>query len=195
MPPRRKKGMRIITGRFKGRVFYPPPNLPARPTTDFARTAIFNILANITDFEGLHVLDLFAGTGAISIEFISRGAAHVTPVDKDHRCVQFIKQMKRELSITNLDIYKMDAFQFLKGCAEKYDLIFAGPPYALDREIRKIHEFVFRYERLKPGGILIIEHHKSTPMNDLPFLIDQREYGSSVFSFFKNGEHNPNAQV
>lgn len=179
-------GMRISGGRFRGRVFYPPANLPARPTTDFARSALFNILQNYYDFPNIRVLDLFAGTGFISFEFLSRGAREVIAVDKDSRCIAFIQRVREELGLENLKTVRVDAFRFLQGYADQFDVIFAGPPYGLgDARIRRIHEYVFRYERLTPEGTLIIEHSRHTPMDDLPHLVDQRTYGSSVFSFYR----------
>ncbi len=176
--------MRVVSGMLKGFVFQPPANLPARPTTDFARTAIFNILSNWIAFDGVRVLDLFAGTGAISLEFLSRGASHVIAVDQDTRCIRFMRSLKQRLHLAQWQIIRMDAFRFLKGWVGNFDVIFAGPPYALQMKIRQIPELVFQYERLAPGGILIVEHHWRTSLEGLPHLFDQRRYGASVFSFF-----------
>ena len=178
--------MRIVSGRFKGRVFHPPKNIPTRPTTDFARTALFNILENRFHLDQVDVLDLFAGTGFITYEFLSRGARSVIAVDKDARCARFIKQTLKTLGVQDrAQMIKMDAFKFLRGWAGDFDLIFAGPPYPLANEIKKIHELVFKYERLRPGGWLIIEHDKRVDLSGLPYLIDQRHYGASIFSFFE----------
>ncbi len=179
--------MRIVSGRFKGRVFHPPKNIPARPTTDFARTALFNIIGNYFDFSNLNVLDLFAGTGFISYEFISRGVPSVIAVEKDKRCVEFIKKTARTLGISKqLKVIKMDVFKFLKGWYGTFDIIFAGPPYPLSSEIKKIYDLVFQYERLSPEGWLIIEHDRRVDLSNLAHLVDQRHYGASIFSIFAN---------
>lgn len=175
--------MRIISGQHKGRKFYPPKHLPYRPTTDFAKTAIFNILANYFDFEKINVLDLFSGTGSISLEFASRGCQHITSIDKHPGCVAFLKETATKLNLQQINAHKWDVFQFLNSCNEKYEIIFSGPPYAL-KNIEDIHRIVFEKKLLNQNGWLIIEHNIQLSLDHLPNLIDKRNYGTTVFSIF-----------
>ncbi|MBT8312349.1 MAG: 16S rRNA (guanine(966)-N(2))-methyltransferase RsmD [Eudoraea sp.] len=177
--------MRIISGKYKGKRLRAPKNLPVRPTTDMAKEALFNILQNHFDFEAISVLDLFSGTGNISFEFASRGTAQIVSVDKDYRCVKFIASVSKELGL-NIRTFKDDAFKFLERTDLKFDLIFADPPYNMDlTEFNKIVTRVFRHDLLKEHGMLIIEHSKHTDLSELPYFIEQRKYGGSVFSFFR----------
>ena len=131
--------MRIIRGKFGRRRFDVPTNISARPTTDFARENIFNVLENMVDFDGLKALDLFAGTGAITFEFLSRGCAEVTSVEKAATQYKFIKQVAQQLNCKNLNLIKGDAFKFIESCATKFDIIFADPPYAQLRRSTHTH--------------------------------------------------------
>lgn len=175
--------MRIISGKHKGRKFYPPKHLPYRPTTDFAKTALFNILANYFDFEAIHVLDLFSGTGSISLEFASRGCTRLTSVDKNSGCVDFLKMTAEQLKLEGIHAYRDDVFRFLRNCHNKYDVIFSGPPYAI-QNIPEIHTLVFEKNILNINGWLIIEHHAKLSLDHLPNLIDKRNYGTTIFSIF-----------
>ena len=178
--------MRIIGGSQKGRAIKVPHDLPVRPTTDFAKEALFNILHNRFDLESLEVLDLFSGTGHISLEFASRGSKQVWSVDKHFKCAGFLKSISKELGL-NIHAMKGDVFDFLKSNKSAYDLIFADPPYALP-EIPEIHRLVFDNHLLKPGGLLIIEHGARTPLSHLSGFEQQRKYGNVNFSFFVSPE-------
>jgi 16S rRNA (guanine(966)-N(2))-methyltransferase RsmD len=175
--------MRIISGIFGGRQLYPPKNLPVRPTTDFARTALFNILQNRFDLEDISVIDLFAGTGAISVELASRGCRDIVAVDMNRNCVQFIQDTARSWEIKGLKVLKDDVLKFLGKCPYKADVIFADPPYDMP-ELQKIPEAVFRNELLRPGGLFILEHGDRQDFSSLPQFREKRRYGSVNFSLF-----------
>lgn len=180
--------MRIISGKYKGRRISPPKNLPVRPTTDMSKESLFNILNNRLEFEGLKVLDLFAGTGNISYEFGSRGAASMTAVDGDFGCIKFIKQTAQEFDF-NISAVKSDVKKFLQGSKAAYDIIFADPPYHMDQKLfEEIIHLVFENNVLAEGGLMIIEHSKHTPLDHLPNFSFDKKYGGSVFSFFEVGE-------
>lgn len=176
--------MRIIGGRLKGLRFFPPNNLPVRPTTDMAKEALFNILNNSIDFEDLKVLDLFSGTGNMSIEFASRGAS-VVSVDLNFACIKYLKDLAQKHGLQSISTFKADALKFLKDESEKYDLIFADPPYDLPL-IPLIPKLVFERELLQTGGLLIVEHPSTKKLDDHPNFSEQRKYGYSSFSFFNN---------
>lgn len=177
--------MRIIGGEFGGRRFNPPANMPhTRPTTDIAKEGLFNIIQNNLDFEELTTLDLFGGTGSISYELASRGVPDLTIVEKDPKMYDFIKKTAAELKVENLKVVRMDVFKYMEQCAAKYDLIFAGPPYALTT-IDDLPKMVFGKRLLRKGGWFILEH---TPRNDyktFPFYKTERNYGTTIFSIFK----------
>ena len=176
--------MRIVGGEFGGRRFNPPARIPARPTTEVAKEGLFNMLNNSMDIEGIKTLDIFGGTGSISYELASRGAADLTLVERDPITIDFIKKTAQELKITDrLQIIKGDVFKFMKQCTEQYNLIFAGPPYALTN-IDEIPLLVFEKQLLLSGGIFILEH---TPRNDYqqhPHFTRIKNYGTTVFTFF-----------
>lgn len=174
--------MRIISGYLKGRRLNPPLNLPVRPTTDMAREGLFNILNNRIDFEATRVLDLFAGTGSVSIEFISRGARHVTSVDESPKCIDFIKKTCTTLEIENLFALRADVFNFLGRSQQSFDLVFADPPYDL-KQFDIIPSLVLK-SFVKPGGLFILEHSKEHNFSDNPYFTEQRNYGKVNFSFF-----------
>jgi len=174
--------MRIIGGVHKGRVIKVTKDLPVRPTTDFAKEGLFNILGNKIDFEETSVLDLFSGTGHISLEFASRGSKHVTAVDQNSKCVNFLKGISKDLELEVITV-KSDVFEFLKTTESKFDLIFADPPYELP-EIPNVHKWVFERKILSPKGILIIEHGPRTKLDALEGFTQQRKYGNVNFSFF-----------
>ncbi len=177
--------MRIIGGKFKGRRFEPPAaHWPTRPTTDFAREALFNILTHRIDFEAVKMLDLFGGTGSHCYEFISRGCTDATYVDKFPGCVRFVRHMAAQLGIeAYLRIYQMDVFRFIEFAAEQYDYIFAGPPYALPA-LETLPERIFQANLLKPGGLFVLEHNPQRDFSGRPHLIEVRHYGQTYFSFF-----------
>jgi len=177
--------MRIIGGQFKGRKFYPPAKKwPTRPTTDFAKEGLFNIIYNNFDFEEMKVLDLFGGTGNHSYEFISRGCEDVTYVDKFGGCVAFVKQTAKTLDITaKIKIYKMDVFKFIKTSKSQYNYIFAGPPYPLPT-LDTIPDVIFQHDLLKTDGWLVLEHNPNHDFKDHPKYFQERNYGKTIFSFF-----------
>ncbi len=178
--------MRIIGGQFKGRKFYPPAkNWPTRPTTDYAKEGLFNILTNHFDFEEMKVLDLFGGTGNHSYEFISRGCQDVTYVDKFGGCIAFVKKTAKLLDIEKyITIVKSDVFKFIKRDVHQYDYIFAGPPYKLPT-ITNIPDLIFEKKLLKQGGWFVLEHNPNHTFKDHPQLLEVRNYGKTIFSIFK----------
>lgn len=177
--------MRIIGGRLKGLRLNPPKGLPVRPTTDLAKEALFNILQNQIDFAGIKVLDLFSGTGNLSLEFASREAAEIISVDKSIRCVHFLKDMAKQHGLEQIKTYNADVFKYLDMETEAYDLIFADPPYDLSR-IPELPKIVFEKKLLMPDGLLIIEHQSMQKLSHHPAFTEQRKYGHSSFSFFRN---------
>lgn len=176
--------MRIIGGEHGGRKFNPPAKMPyTRPTTDIAKEGLFNILQHSLDIEELKTLDLFGGTGSISYELASRGAKELTIVEKDIAMYEFIKKTAKELKIENLEVVKMDVFKFIDQTTEKFDFIFAGPPYALTN-IDDLPKRIFEKQLLNPHGWFVLEH---TPVNDyktFPFYKSERNYGTTVFTTF-----------
>jgi 16S rRNA (guanine(966)-N(2))-methyltransferase RsmD len=156
-----------------------------RPTTDIAKEGLFNIIQNNLDIENLDTLDLFGGTGSISFELASRGAQHQVVVEKDPKMHAFITKTAQNLGLENMEVLRTDVFRFLRETDRKFDLVFAGPPYAL-AEIDDIPRLVFAQGLLKPGGWLILEH---TPRNDyskFPHFRTERTYGTTLFSIFTN---------
>ena len=175
--------MRIISGTYGGRRLSPPKNITARPTTDFAKESLFNLLHNRIYLEGIDMLDLFAGTGGIGIECVSRGARSVTAVEIAHVQQNWIISCCKQLGIRNLSVIRGDVFKFLAACRMQFDLIFADPPYALDR-IEELPDLTLSL--LKKDGWLVIEHGKDTDFTNHPNLIETRNYGSVHFSFFQS---------
>jgi 16S rRNA (guanine(966)-N(2))-methyltransferase RsmD len=180
--------MRIISGKWGGRRISPPAKMPhTRPTTDIAKEGLFNILQNRISFEGIKTLDLFGGTGAISYELASRGAADLTIIEKDPVMQAFIKKNIEMLGMENTKVLKMDIFHFLDSCTDQFDFIFAGPPYALGT-IDEIPRIIVTRRLLAPKGIFVLEH---TPRNDYQKFDGfsfMRNYGTTVFSFFGSGQ-------
>jgi len=177
--------MRIIGGKLKGIRLNPPKKLPVRPTTDMAKEALFNILGNKVDIEQLKILDLFSGTGNISLEFASRGAKQITSVDINFGCVSYLKTTSKELDLAQISTFKSDVFKFLNAETEKYDLIFADPPYDISK-IPEIAQIVFNKQLLADDGLLIIEHQSMHNLGNHPNFVEKRKYGYSAFSFFIN---------
>lgn len=176
--------MRIISGKYKGRRISAPTNITARPTTDFAKEGLFNLLNNRIDFEGIDVLDLFAGTGGISIEFVSRDCKSVISIEQNERHCAFIRKLCTELKITNLSLMKTDVFKFIKTCHTQFDMIFADPPYELET-LAGIPDLIFNYNLLKPDGLFVLEHSSKNSFEKHPNFVDHRNYGSVNFSFFE----------
>ncbi|HCN84733.1 MAG TPA: 16S rRNA (guanine(966)-N(2))-methyltransferase RsmD [Sphingobacteriaceae bacterium] len=175
--------MRIVGGILKGLRLNPPLGLPVRPTTDMAKEALFNILNNQFDFEEIRVLDLFSGTGSISIEFASRGVSEITSVDKNAGCYDYLKIFAKKYQITAINPVKADVFKFLERESQPYDIIFADPPFDLPT-LTTIPEIVFRQNLLKDDGLFIIEHPTVKKLDNKVHFKEQRKYGYSSFSFF-----------
>ena len=175
--------MRIISGTHKGRRISPDKNFKARPTTDLAKENLFNVLNNIIDFEYLTVLDLFSGTGGISYEFASRGAQKVMCVEKNYNHYSFIQKNIKELKFEQIQAVKSDVFRFLRNYPQKFDLIFADPPFEM-KSLETIPELVFEKELLTEDGILIVEHGSTNDFSAHPFFFEKRSYGSRRSLFF-----------
>lgn len=181
--------MRIIRGKYGRRRFDVPTNITARPTTDFARENIFNVLENIVDFEGLRALDLFAGTGAMSFEFLSRECAHVTAVEKALTQQRFIEKVAKELKADNFSLIRGDVFRFIESATSPYDIIFADPPYDMP-DFEEVPSRVLNSKLVAPGTIFVLEHNKKHDFSALPHFREHRVYGSVNFSIFEVGNNN-----
>ena len=180
--------MRVISGIYKRRRFDVPHTFKARPTTDFAKENLFNVLMNYLDFEeGVTALDLFAGTGSISIELVSRGCDRVISVEKDPQHHAFISKVMKEVKTDRCLPLRGDVFRYIEKCNEQFDFIFADPPYAL-KELSTIPQKIFEYKLLIPEGLFVLEHGKDLSFEQDPHFIEHRHYGSVNFSFFKNIE-------
>ena len=175
--------MRIISGQYKGRHIPVPSRFKARPTTDFAREGLFNVLANNFDFDTLRVLDLFGGTGSISLEFASRGARMVDCVEMDNKKCQFVKKTVHKIGIITIRVHRGDALKFIRHPAGKYELIFADPPYDMD-EIPEIPKRILDSGLLEKDGWLILEHGSQHSFSGQSGFRELRKYGSVHFSIF-----------
>lgn len=175
--------MRIIGGKFKGRLIEPPSGFSARPTTDFAREGLLNILENRYDFSEVSLLDLFGGTGAISYEFASRGTTEIDIVETDRRNCDFIRRTLRSLEMTAARVHRLEVRDWLKICHKQYDIIFADPPYAL-RWLTELPEMVMKSGAVHDSTLFILEHPKAINFRDFEFFTEQRKYGNVNFSFF-----------
>lgn len=180
--------MRIVAGELGGRKITPPAKMPyTRPTTDIAKEGLFNVIQNNLQIDELKTLDLFGGTGSISYELASRGAKDLTIVEKDEQMYAFIKKTLNDLKINNARVVKTDVFRFIDQCVEKFDFIFAGPPYAL-QNIDDLPRLIFEKNLVNPSGWFILEH---TPRNDykkFPLYKTERKYGTTIFSIFINSK-------
>lgn len=177
--------MRIISGTHRSRVITAPKNLPVRPTTDFAKESLFNIINNHFEFDELKVADLFCGTGNISYEFLSRECKDLVAVDENFHCCAFVKKTIEDFKLPKARVIKADVFSFLKNNIETYDIIFADPPYELDK-IDQIAPLVFEKKLLRENGWLIIEHGEATNLGQQPHFKEKRKYGTVNFSIFEN---------
>jgi 16S rRNA (guanine(966)-N(2))-methyltransferase RsmD len=176
--------VRIISGKFRGLQLKVPGGLPVRPTTDFAKTGLFNILSNRYDLEECDVLDLYAGTGSLSFEFISRGVKSCIAIDKDGGCVHYMKSTIRQLDPeAHMQILQSQALRYIGNCLNRFDIIVADPPYAIT-PAEELVELVFSRNLLLPGGIFILEHSKERNFSQLPNFQESRKYGQVAFSFF-----------
>lgn len=176
--------MRIISGKYRGRTIHPPRNLRARPTTDFAKENLFNVLGNLVDFEACDVLDLFAGTGSIGYEFASRGARSVTAVEINPVHYNFIRQTAAQLGFENFYTVKANVFRYLESCPKQFDLIFSDAPYDLEGSERVV-DLVLGGDLLRPEGMLVFEHSKKMDFSSYKEFWQLRSYGSVQFSLFK----------
>ena len=184
--------MRIITGKYKGRSFDIPRTFKARPTTDFAKENLFNVLRQYTDFDGCRALDLFSGTGSITLELLSRGCRQVVSVEKDRDHHHFISSCLKKLADDAATALRADVFLFVKKCRLKFDIIFADPPYALPN-LAELPDIMTAADGLlaDDNSIFILEHGKDHDFSNHPLLIDHRTYGSVNFSIFKKRSHQP----
>ena len=176
--------MRIITGKYKGRHFEIPRSFKARPTTDFAKENLFNVLRGYIDFEGATALDLFAGTGSITLELVSRGCSRVVSVEKDPFHYRVIEEFLYRLGDESALPVRGDVFKFLSSTHEKFDLIFADPPYTLPN-IPDIPDLVLERDLLLPDGVFVLEHGKRDDFQSHPRFVEHRAYGSVNFSIFQ----------
>ncbi len=176
--------MRIIRGSHRGKQIYAPKTLPVRPTTDYAKEGLFNILEHTFDFAELEVLDLFAGTGSISYEFASRGCKNITAIDMNQACIKFISDTAGKLNFSNLNAIRMDVFKFLKINKKPFSLVFADPPYALKR-IPELPGLILNANIVCGGGWLILEHPAEFDFTGHPFFQQKRRYGDVNFSIFE----------
>jgi|TARA_B100000809_G_scaffold266889_1_gene332581 16S rRNA (guanine966-N2)-methyltransferase len=177
--------VRIISGKYKGKRLMAPKKLPVRPTTDFAKEALFNILTHRVDFEETSLLDLFSGTGNISYEFGSRGTEDITSVDTHYGCVKYINTISEELDFS-IKTVKSDVLKYLSSTPFTFDVIFADPPYSLKQsEFEAIVNKIFERELLNDEGFLIVEHSKHTDLSKNEYFKEARRYGGSIFSFFE----------
>ena len=174
--------MRIITGQYKGRHFEVPRTFKARPTTDFAKENIFNVMMGYIDFDDCSALDLFAGTGSISLELLSRGCGEVVSVEMDRDHANFIRQCVEKLGTLNHNLVRGDVFRFLKSCKKQFDFIFADPPYALPT-LAEIPDKALPL--LKDDGVFVFEHGKQYDFSQHPNFVEHRAYGSVNFSIFR----------
>lgn len=176
--------MRIISGKFKSRRFNPPANMKARPTTDFARESLFNILNNMLDWEETSALDLFSGTGSIAFELVSRGCPRVVLIEQDSLNFNFICSIRDKLQTDELWPLRMDVFKYLKAGYEKFDFIFADPPYDMAKT-NSIPDTIFEGDTLKPDGLLVVEHSRKMSFATHERFLKEKHYGSVHFSFFQ----------
>lgn len=177
--------MRIVSGKYKSRRFDVPKSFKSRPTTDFAKENLFNVIANLMDLEDTVALDLFSGTGSIAFELLSRGCKEVVAIEKDMDHYAFIKKVKAQLDAQNLSTVKGDAFKFIESTKQTFDFIFADPPYVL-KNLAEIPQLIFTKPILNPSGIFVLEHPKEYDFSALPYFLQKRIYGSVNFSIFIN---------
>ena len=176
--------MRVISGKHRGKNFFPPKGFPSRPTTDAAKEALFNILDARMYFDKLDVLDLFAGTGSISLEFISRGVGKTLSVDKHAASYNHLLKLRNEVNAENWQIIRQNVFSYIENCQQQFDIIFADPPFGMEGTVQ-LPELIFEKELLVSDGTLIIEHNKETSFVNATNYTESRNYGGVMFSFFE----------
>lgn len=177
--------MRIIGGALKGIRFQPPQDIPTRPTTDFAKEALFSVINNSFNFDNIKVLDLFGGTGSISYEFSSRGCEDITTVEIFPKCANFIKKTVAELKLKGVKVLQMDVFDFIRNSSASYDVIFAGPPYPLP-DIPAIPDLILEHKLIEGLGWFILEHNPHHNFEKHPHFFKSKKYGTTIFSIFVN---------
>jgi len=176
--------MRIVSGIYKGKRLFAPKNLPVRPTTDFAKEGLFNVLHHSLDFDALTVLDLFCGTGNISYEFLSRGVQHVTSIDQSFSCIKYVKKVvKEELNALNHIAFCCEAVKYVQKTTQQYSLIFADPPYQFEGYDALVLS-IFKQNIVAKDGLVIMEHSKQADLSHLPHYRETKKYGNVQFSFF-----------
>jgi 16S rRNA (guanine(966)-N(2))-methyltransferase RsmD len=175
--------MRIVGGKYRGRIFTPGKTFKARPTTDMAKESLFNFLQNYIDFESIKALDLFSGTGSISYELASRGCTNITAVEINPAHIQFIKEVIEKLGEKNIRLVKSNAFVFAARIGEQFDFIFADPPYDHPK-FNEVADLIFRNKLLKPEGLFVLEHSSQFDYSQHPKFKELRRYGSVHFSLF-----------
>lgn len=176
--------MRIIRGKFGRRRFDVPGNISARPTTDFARENLFNVLENMIDFDGIRAIDLFAGTGAIALEMVSRGAADVVAVEKAPTQYRFIEKVRQQLNCMELHVVKGDALKYIQSVKAPADLVFADPPYDMEG-FDDVPGLILGSGAVGPETLVVVEHGKTRDFSSLPGFLERRTYGSVNFSIFR----------
>ena len=177
--------MRVISGIYKRRRFDVPHSFKARPTTDFAKENLFNVLSNYMDFEdNIHALDLFSGTGSISLELVSRGCKQVISIEKDRDHHAFICKVMNEVKTDKCIPIRGDVFKYIQGCRSQFDFIFADPPYEL-KGLDALPDLIFEHGLLKESGLFVLEHGKKNNFETHPHFVERRVYGSVNFSFFQ----------
>jgi 16S rRNA (guanine966-N2)-methyltransferase len=176
--------MRVVSGKYRGKRVLPPKKFPSRPTTDYAKEALFNILENKLEWDECNVLDLFAGTGNISAEFLSRGVNKVLSIDKNPICIKHMHLFKKELKDENWFIQRNEVNHYILKCEEKFEVIFADPPFGL-KGLRELIDRIFEEGVLTEEGMLIVEHGKEDSFSDHPKITSVRDYGGVNFSFFE----------
>ncbi len=175
--------MRVIAGKYGGRPIRTPKGLAVRPTTDRTREALFNILNNYVEWEKLSVLELFCGTAAVSLEFISRGVSQLVCVDQNGRCVKAAKKLFSDFGVKEAKVQQMKAEIFVKKSTKRFDLIFMDPPYAMEGQPLLLAR-IFDRQLLCEGGMLILEHESQQQFEEIPYFDFSRKYGNSSLSFF-----------
>lgn len=178
--------MRIIGGTLKGKPILPPANYAARPTTDFAKEGLFNILINEYNLEEISLLDLFSGTGSISFEFASRGCGDIVSIEMNPAHTRFIKQVASTYKVQGMQVVRHNVFDFIEICSRQFDLVFADPPYDIEG-LDTLPDKILAKEIVAPDGYLILEHPGSFNFEQHPFFVKERKYGNVHFSFFRKG--------
>lgn len=177
--------MRVIGGTLKGRRFSPPKSFDGRPTTDFAREALFNVLQHYIEYDGLEVLDIFCGTGAVTFEFASRGASSILAIDKSWKHVKYVHGQAKAFELDQVKSYKANALEWMKKTDLNFDLVFADPPYNLP-ELPELPDMIFASGLLRPGALFVLEHGEDFKDPGHPFHLETRRYGGVHFSFYRD---------